>query len=106
MGIELLQFREAGIPEIADFNVLIKYQRKGIGTRLMDEAERRIAQRSSIAGIGVGLTSDYGAAQVLYVKRGYVPDGHGICSDGQSLEYGEQISIDDDLVLYLTKVLS
>ncbi len=61
-------FREAGIPEIVDFNVLIKHQRGGIGTALLDEAERRIAMRSPVAGIGVGLTADYGAAQVLYVE--------------------------------------
>ncbi len=65
-------FREKGIPEIVDFNVLLKYRRKGIGTRLMDAAEQMIRLRSPIAGIGVGLTADYGAAQVLYVKRGYV----------------------------------
>src|SRR5437868_153639 len=70
-------FREAGIPEIADFNVLMRCRRVGIGTALLDEAERRIAARSAIAGIGVGLSGDYGAAQILYVRRGYVPDGQG-----------------------------
>ncbi|WP_254778172.1 GNAT family N-acetyltransferase [Paenibacillus sp. cl141a] len=69
-------FKEQNIPEINDFNVLIKYQRLGIGSKLMDRAEEIISQRSSIVGIGVGLFSDYGKAQVLYVKRGYVPDGN------------------------------
>ena len=32
-------FRESGIPEIVDFNVLPKFQRQGIGTQLMDAAE-------------------------------------------------------------------
>ena len=75
---EYPSFRETGIPEIVDFNVLPMLRRQGIGTHLMDEAERRIAERSSIAGIGVGLTGDYGAAQILYFKRGYIPDGRGI----------------------------
>jgi hypothetical protein len=41
----------------------------------MDKAEDIIKGRSSIAEIGVGIFSDYGNAQILYVKRGYVPDG-------------------------------
>ena len=67
-------FRQEGIPEIQDFNVLPPLRRRGIGGRLMDEAERRIAERASVAGIGVGMFGDYGAAQRMYVKRGYVPD--------------------------------
>lgn len=96
-------FREAGIPEIVDFNVLKKFHRRGIGSALMDEAERRIAAVSSIAGIGVGLTADYGAAQILYVRRGYVPDGRGAFSNEQALVYGEMVQADDGLALYLTK---
>jgi ribosomal protein S18 acetylase RimI-like enzyme len=98
-------FRNAHIPEIVDFNVLIKYRRRGVGTALMDEAERQIAARSPVAGIGVGLTADYGAAQVLYSKRGYVPDGRGAIQRGQAIRYGEQIVVDDDLVIYLTRCL-
>jgi GNAT superfamily N-acetyltransferase len=64
-----LPFRERKVPEVVDFNVLKKYQRQGIGTRLMDEAERRIKQRSDYAGIGFGVYEDYGAAQILYPKR-------------------------------------
>ena len=96
-------FRQADIPEIVDFNVLIKYRRLGIGSALMDEAEQRIATRSPVAGIGVGLTADYGAAQVLYVKRGYIPDGRGAVWRGQAIVYDQQITVDDDLAVYLTK---
>lgn len=96
-------FRETQIPEIVDFNVLFKYQQRGVGTALMDEAERRIAQRSNKVGIGVGLMADYGNAQILYAKRGYIPDGRGIFGHGRWLAYGEQITIDDDVALYLTK---
>jgi ribosomal protein S18 acetylase RimI-like enzyme len=96
-------FCDADIPEISDFNVLIKYRRYYIGTALMDEAERRIAAHSPIAGLGVCLHVDYGAAQVLYAKRGYVPDGLGIYWQGHHPGYGEQVQINDDLCLYLTK---
>lgn len=98
-------FLENKIPEVNDFNVLEKFQRRGIGTRLMDEAEKRIKQRSAIAGIGFGVTRDYGPAQILYVKRGYVPDGNGMIRNHLPLKYGEQVRVDDDLVIYLTKVL-
>ena len=48
-------FRTRGIPEIMDLNVLPKFRRKKIGTRLMDHAEAIIKKRSLTAGIGVGL---------------------------------------------------
>jgi GNAT superfamily N-acetyltransferase len=96
-------FRTAGIPEIADFNVLPHVRRRGIGSLLLDAVERRIAQRSQVAGIGVGMTADYGAAQRLYVKRGYVPDGRGLVASGHHVSWGETVHVDDDLVLYFTK---
>ena len=99
-------FRAANIPEIADFNVLPHYRRQKIGTHLMDAAEACIAQRSSIAGIGVGMYPDYGAAQRLYVLRGYVPDGHGLAYDGRTLQYGDQVINDDALTFYFTKQLT
>lgn len=98
-------FREGGIPEIADFNVLIHCRRRGIGTALTDEAEARIEERSPVAGISVGLTADYGAAQILYVRRGYVPDGRGIWDGNRWLEWGNRIRVDDELVLLLKKQL-
>jgi GNAT superfamily N-acetyltransferase len=102
---DYLPFRTAGIPEIVDFNVLQKFQRQGIGSMLMNKAEQRIAAVSSKAGIGVGLTADYGAAQILYVRRGYIPDGQGAISHNHSLRYGEAVKVDDGLALYLTKEL-
>lgn len=71
-------FRKENIPEIVDFNVLPKFRRQGIGTQLMDRAESEIAEVSPIAGIGVGMDPDYGAAQRLYILREYVPDGRGL----------------------------
>jgi GNAT superfamily N-acetyltransferase len=98
-------FQEAGIPEIIDFNVLLKYRRMKIGSALMDEAEKRIAARSTAAGLGVCLHIDYGAAQVLYARRGYEPDGRGAWYQGHYPKYGEQVRIDDDLDLHLIKQL-
>jgi len=98
-------FQEKSIPEIVDFNVLKKYQRLGIGTRLMNEAEKRIKKVSDYAGIGFGVYKDYGAAQILYINRGYIPDGNGLVKNSIPLKYGAIISIDDSLVFCLTKKL-
>jgi GNAT superfamily N-acetyltransferase len=98
-------FRKENIPEIADFNVLPKFRRQGIGTQLMDRAESEIAEVSPIAGIGVGMDPDYGAAQRLYSLRGYVPDGRGLHYRGHPIKYGETLTVDDSLALYLTKEL-
>jgi GNAT superfamily N-acetyltransferase len=98
-------FREKKIPEIMDFNVLPKFRRQGIGTQLMDRAEAEIAKIRSVAGIGVGMTPDYGAAQKLYVLRGYIPDGNGLYYLGRPTQYGQTLKMDDNLALYLTKEL-
>jgi GNAT superfamily N-acetyltransferase len=100
-----LPFLEKGIPEIVDFNVLHKYQRKGIGTALMDEAEQRIKRVSPLVGIGFGVFQDYGAAQILYVKRGYIPDETGIGKDSKPIAFGEQIVVDHSIVFHLVKEL-
>ncbi|WP_379161573.1 GNAT family N-acetyltransferase [Paenibacillus sp. sgz5001063] len=98
-------FKKQLIPEIQDFNVLIKYRRHGVGTLLMDKAEEIVRERSEVSGLGVGLFSDYGAAQTLYVNRGYVPDGKGIFKDGEYLQYSQQVIVDDDLNLFFVKRL-
>lgn len=92
-------FQKQRIPEIVDFNVLKKFQRLGIGTSLMNEAEKRIKRVSEYAGIGFGVYKDYGAAQILYINRGYKPDGNGLVKNSLSIKYGEMITIDDSIVL-------
>ena len=98
-------FQEAEIPEIVDFNVLPEFRRQGIGTALMDKAEGEIAKVSRVSGIGVGMDTDYGAAQRLYVLRGYVPDGRGLHHKDHFPKHGEQITVDDDLALFFMKEL-
>jgi len=98
-------FREDGIPEVKDLNVLQAYRRRGIGTSLMDRAEERISEHSSIAGIGVGMYADYGNAQRMYALRDYVPDGRGLTYKCKVLDPMEHTINNDDLVLYFTKKL-
>ena len=99
-------FKDEGIPEIQDFNVLPKFRNKGIGSTLLDQAESLVSERSDVVGIGVGLYADYGSAQRLYVKRGYVPDGRGITCEGEPVKPGDEVRVDDALVLHFTKGLT
>jgi len=99
------EFAEHGIPEIADFNVLPHFRNRGIGTALMDAIEEKARQLSTDVGIAVGMTADYGAAQRMYVKRGYIPTGAGLFADGRPVSYGEQVTVDDGLLLTFTKQL-
>jgi GNAT superfamily N-acetyltransferase len=98
-------FRDQRIAEINDLNVLPRFRRQGVASRLLEEAERRVAERFDVVGIGVGLYADYGPAQRLYIKRGYVPDGRGIAWRNQVVQGGQLVVADDDLVLYLTRQL-
>ena len=98
-------FAGQGLPEIVDFGVLAKYRRRGIGSALMDAAEAVAAQYADTVYLGVGMHHDYGSAQRMYVKRGYVPDGSGVWyRDAVCPPYGECAN-DDDLVLFLSQRL-
>lgn len=75
-------FRREGIPEINDLNVVAEARGRGVATALINEAERIVAARGlPVVGIGVGVTPDYAAAQRLYPKLGYTPDGRGVHRD-------------------------
>lgn len=87
-------FQAAGIPEINNMHVMDEFQKQGIGTALIQEAERvATAHGKAVIGIGVGLTANYDQAQRLYPKLGYLPDGNG----AQATPWGD--------VLFLTKRL-
>ncbi|MCM1329016.1 MAG: bifunctional histidine phosphatase family protein/GNAT family N-acetyltransferase [Ruminococcus sp.] len=94
-----------GYSEIVDIAVLEKFRRKGVGTALMDIAEKIAGEYSDTVYLGVGLHSGYGAAQRLYIKRGYVPDGSGVwCGDKVCPPHAECVN-DDELNLYFYKKL-
>ncbi|MFA4872421.1 MAG: GNAT family N-acetyltransferase [Patescibacteria group bacterium] len=99
-------FKNGNIPEVVDLNVLPKYQRQKIGTKLMDEAEKIISKKSKVVGIGVGLAPGYNAAQRMYVRRGFIPDGLGVEYNEKSVKYGQKIVVDDSLTLHFTKRLN
>jgi len=96
-------FAEKGIPEVSDLRVLPDFRRRGIASALMDEAEKLIFKRSSTVGIGVGMYADYGPAQRMYARRGYVPDGMGLYYKLDLVKPGQVVPVDDNLVLNLIK---
>lgn len=103
-------FNEQNIPEIMDLNVLPSFRKMGIGSLLLDCAEKEAATKSQIIGIGVGLYAGadggYGSAQRLYIKHGYIPDGKGVTYNYEPTIPGNSYPLDDDLVLWFTKKLS
>ncbi len=98
-------FAERQVPEISDLNVLPPHRGQGIGNALLDRAESAASAGSKVVGIGVGLYSDYGAAQRIYVRRGYLPDGRGITYRNKPVEPGAFIRIDDEAVLWFTRLV-
>ena len=100
---EYLPFQEDNIPEIKDLNVLPIYRKQGIGSALIQKAEDKALAFGKWVGIGVGLTADYGEAQKMYVKRGYVPDGRGVTYTYKTVEWDCDYKVNDDLVLWFIK---
>jgi len=96
-------FAHSGIPYVCDFNVLKSFQRQGIGTKIMDCVENLAFETHDSICIGVGLYRDYGTAQRMYAKRGYIPDGSGVWFNNVNLEPGAPCINDDDLILYMAK---
>ncbi len=86
-------FRESGIPEIVDLNVITRHQRKGVGTALIRACERLTAERGySVVGIAVVMDDpDYAAARRLYPALGYVPDGRGVTPEDNELHMTKAI---------------
>lgn len=98
-------FAEKGYPVIVDFGVLIKYRRRGIGSKLMDVAEQIAAEYADTVCLSVGLHSGYGSAQRMYVKRGYLPDGSGAWYGRSPCPEYAECRNDDDLVWHFSKKL-
>jgi GNAT superfamily N-acetyltransferase len=99
-------FRSRGIPLVHQIAVAGPFRRRGIATMLMDAAEQLARDRGiATLGITVGLFDEYGPAQRLYGRRGYIPDGRGACKGQRPLRKGAQVTMDDDLIIWLTKDL-
>lgn len=99
-------FKKCGLPEIQDLNVLREYRKQGIGKAIIQFCENEVRKNGyDEIGIGVGLDGGFGAAQRLYVKSGYIPDGVGVTYDRIQVGAGEFRPIDENLSLMMTKKL-
>ncbi|CAG7650104.1 hypothetical protein PAESOLCIP111_06003 [Paenibacillus solanacearum] len=98
-------FNNLDIPEINALDVFPEYRRHGIATKLIEALEEIAKKKYKRIGIGVGLFKDYGIAQRMYYKRGYMPDGNGVVYHGKEVAAGEMVRVDDDLNLFFIKEL-
>lgn len=99
-------FKKLGIAEIQDILVLPEYRRKGTATNLIKYCEDFARKRNmSQIGISVGVSSEFGTAQILYAKLGYIPDGNGVSYDRESVKNGEFRPVDENLCLMMIKQL-
>ena len=93
------------LPCVIDLIVFEKYRKNRIATALMDTAEIIAKNHSNKVYLDVCLNSEYGPAQRLYVKRGYVPDGNGVYYEEKICETNAICKNDDELTLCLVKEL-
>lgn len=93
-------FSDNGIPEVQNFDVIPPYRKRGIGSQLIDAIEKFAFDTFDVIGIGFGLYADYGTAQRMYVKRGYIPDSRGIMYNNAPVVPGSYVCADDDLALF------
>jgi GNAT superfamily N-acetyltransferase len=99
-------FARLNIPELQDLNVLSDERGQGLGRVIVAACEEIAQQRGHTQmGLAVGLTRSYGAAQQLYVRMGYEPDGYGITCDRESVNVGQICAVDDNLCLMMVREL-
>ena len=98
-------FRSRGVPLVHQIAVAGPFRRQGVATLLMDAAEQLVCRGIATLGITVGLFDEYGPAQRLDGRRGYIPDGRGACRGQRPLSRGMQVTVGDDLIIWLTKDL-
>ena len=61
-----------------DLMVFPEYRNKGIASKLMDVAEKEATRFNNKIYLEVCPNKEYGPAQRMYAKRGYIPDGKGV----------------------------
>lgn len=96
-------YQRLNIPEIQDVFVLPDYRQQGIASALIQYCEHQI--EGDMVGISVPVSPNFGAAQRLYYKLGYMPDGNGVTYDRQILTHNNRVKLDDNLCLMMVKDL-
>ena len=96
-------YKRLNISEIQDVFVLPDYRGKGIATALIMNCEDQVT--GDMVGISVPVSPNFGTAQRLYYKLGYVPDGNGVTYDREPCIHNSSVKLDDDLCLMMVKDL-
>jgi GrpB-like predicted nucleotidyltransferase (UPF0157 family)/ribosomal protein S18 acetylase RimI-like enzyme len=85
-------FRTAGIPEVVDLNVITGHQCRSIGSALVWKCEVAAASGGAKAiGISVVQSDDCAAANALYPRLGFEPDGRGITAADNELHLTKEL---------------
>lgn len=90
---------------ISDLFVIPGCWSRGVGTRLMDEAEA-LAARQGFIQVGLAVAIDNDRALALYERRGYIDMGFG--EQAVSWTYTDpqgQEQVQNDVLVYLVKLL-
>lgn len=104
---EYPEFKTLKIPEIHDVWISAEHRGNGFGKKLVQQLETfALKGNHKQVGIGVGLYKDYGFAQKLYVRMGYIPDGNGVTYKYKPVNPGDSYPLDDDLIIWFKKDLS
>jgi GNAT superfamily N-acetyltransferase len=114
VGHVLLKFTTAGdpggpgrpeCPHIEDLLVKPEWRGRGIGSSLLEAAERAAAERGC-ARVGLNVATENVRARELYARRGYVDSGGGECViEGSYLDADGRLCSWSDASLYLVKRL-
>lgn len=91
-------------PEIQDVFVVPEARGQGVATSLITHCES--VCETEMIGISVPVSPDFGAAQRLYYKLGYQPDGNGVTYDREPCPHNSRVKLDDNLCLMMVKDLS
>ena len=93
------------IVHIEDMYVLPLFRKCGVGQSLLNYAEREIVRRYDKVNASIGIGAAYGAAQRLFIKNGYMPDGLGVRFNGRILQEGANATNVRSLCLKFSKEL-
>tara|TARA_B100001750_G_C15518740_1_gene609613 strand:+ start:3185 stop:3655 length:471 start_codon:yes stop_codon:yes gene_type:complete len=96
-------YSRIGIAEIQDLYVLPNHRREGVATALIRFCEQQVT--TDMVGISVPVSPQFGAAQRLYYRLGYEPDGNGVTYDREPIAHGSLVKLDDCLCLMMVKDL-
>lgn len=96
-------YKRMGVPEIQDVFVMPNFRGQGVATALIIHCEQQVAGET--VGISVPVSPNYGVAQRLYYKMGYMPDGNGVTYDREMVKHGDKVNLDENCCLMMVKSL-